>query len=58
MLDIIFCLFRLELQANPDRPDLFQLEWGFLVNELAFVPELASTFATYSMVVLRCLRAN
>jgi hypothetical protein len=31
-----------ELQANSDRPDFFQLEWGLLANELAFVPGLAT----------------
>src|SRR5665213_2156083 len=30
-----------ELQANSDGPDFFQLEWGLLANELAFVPGLA-----------------
>jgi hypothetical protein len=30
-----------KLQANSDRPNFFQLEWGLLANKLAFVPGFA-----------------
>src|ERR1700724_747566 len=28
----------IQLQSNPDGPDLLQLQWGFLAEQLAFVP--------------------
>ena len=28
----------IKLQSNPDSPDLFQLQWGLLAEQLALVP--------------------
>jgi hypothetical protein len=33
---------RCELQANSDRPDLFQFEWSLLPDKLTLVPRFAT----------------
>jgi hypothetical protein len=33
-----------QLQTNPDRPDLFQLQRGLLAEQLALVPRYCATF--------------
>ena len=37
----------LHLESNPERPDFFELERGFLADELALVPWLAMNCVGY-----------
>jgi hypothetical protein len=34
----------IQLQPNPDSPDLFQLQWGLLAEQLTFVPRYCTPF--------------
>jgi hypothetical protein len=42
----------IQLQSNPDGPDLFQRQWWFLAEQLAFVPRYGASFGLGRSVVM------